>query len=145
MVEPDTIKLLRECNAGVKMGVTSLDEVIDKVKDENLKKILTDSKQEHEKLGEETSQLLLDYSDKGKEPNPIAKGMSWMKTTVMMSMKEDADKEAAKLISDGCNMGIQSLSEYLNKYQAAEKKVKDITKKLIKIEDELAHSLREFL
>ncbi len=145
MVEPDTIKLLRECNAGVKMGVTSLDEVIDKVKDENLKKILTDSKQEHEKLGEETSQLLLDYSDKGKEPNPIAKGMSWMKTTVMMSMKEDADKEAAKLISDGCNMGIQSLSEYLNKYQAAEEKVKDITKKLIKIEDELAHSLREFL
>lgn len=145
MVEPDTIKLLRECNAGVKMGVTSLDEVIDKVKDENLKKILTDSKQEHEKLGGETSQLLLDYSDKGKEPNPIAKGMSWMKTTVMMSMKEDTDKEAAKLISDGCNMGIQSLSEYLNKYQAAEEKVKDITKKLIKIEDELAHSLREFL
>lgn len=145
MVEPDTIKLLRECNAGVKMGVTSLDEVIDKVKDEKLKKILTDSKQEHEKLGGETSQLLLDYSDKGKEPNPIAKGMSWMKTTVMMSMKEDTDKEAAKLISDGCNMGIQSLSEYLNKYQAAEEKVKDITKKLIKIEDELAHSLREFL
>lgn len=145
MVEPDTIKLLRECNAGVKMGVTSLDEVIDKVKDENLKKILTDSKQEHEKLGGETSQLLLDYSDKGKEPNPIAKGMSWMKTTVMMSMKEDTDKEAAKLISDGCNMGIQSLSEYLNKYQAAEEKVKDITKKLIKIEDKLAHSLREFL
>lgn len=145
MVEPDTIKLLRECNAGVKMGVTSLDEVIDKVKDENLKKILTDSKQEHEKLGGETSQLLLDYSDKGKEPNPIAKGMSWMKTTVMMSMKEDTDKEAAKLISDGCNMGIQSLSEYLNKYLAAEEKVKDITKKLIKIEDELAHSLREFL
>ena len=40
MIEQDTIKLLRECDAGIKMGVSSIEDVIDDVKDENLKKIL---------------------------------------------------------------------------------------------------------
>ena len=29
MIEQDTIKLLRECDAGIKMGVSSIDEVLD--------------------------------------------------------------------------------------------------------------------
>ena len=28
MISPDTIKLLRECDAGIKMGVSSIDEVL---------------------------------------------------------------------------------------------------------------------
>lgn len=28
MIEKDTIKLLRECDAGVKMGVSSIDDVL---------------------------------------------------------------------------------------------------------------------
>ena len=29
MIESDTIKLLRECDAGIKMGVASIDDVLD--------------------------------------------------------------------------------------------------------------------
>lgn len=144
MVEPDTIKLLRECNAGVKMGVSSIDEVLHAVKDERLKKLLTDNKQEHEKLGGETTQILNDYSDEGKEPNPIAKGMSWMKVNMKLGM-DNSDATVADLITDGCNMGVKSLSRYLNQYAAAEEKVKDLTKKLIKLEEDLAVGMRDFL
>lgn len=144
MVEPDTIKLLRECNAGVKMGVESIDEVLDKVKDEKMKKLLTDSKQEHEKLGGETTQLLNDYSDEGKEPNPIAKGMSWIKVNVKLGL-DNSDATVADLMVDGCDMGVKSLSRYLNEYSAAEEKVKDIAKKLIKLEEELSKKMREYL
>ena len=31
MIEQDTIKLLRECDAGVKMGVTSIDDVFEQI------------------------------------------------------------------------------------------------------------------
>ena len=144
MVEPDTIKLLRECNAGIKMGVSSIDEVLHAVKDERLKKLLTDNKQEHEKLGGETTQMLNDYSDDGKEPNPIAKGMSWMKVNMKLGM-DNSDATVADLITDGCNMGVKSLSRYLNQYAAAEEKGKDLTKKLIKLEEDLSVSMREFL
>ncbi len=144
MVEPDTIKLLRECNAGIKMGVTSIDEVLHAVKDNKLKKILTDNKQEHEKLGGETTQLLNDYSDEGKEPNPIAKGMSWIKVNMKLGM-DNSDATVADLIVDGCDMGVKSLSRYLNQYTAAEEKVKDIAKRLIKLEEDLSVKMRDFL
>ena len=36
MIEPDTIKLLRECDAGIKMGVKSIDDGLDRVKNSDL-------------------------------------------------------------------------------------------------------------
>ena len=113
MIESDTIKLLRECDAGIKMGVSSIDEVLQYVKNEKLKEYLTDCKNEHDKLDRKLQELLDKYKDDGKEPNPIAKGMSWMKTNFKLSMKE-SDRTIADLITDGCNMGVKSLSKYLN-------------------------------
>ncbi len=144
MIEEDTIKLLRECNSGVKMGVSAIDEVLDKVKNKELYNVLNASKQEHERLGDKTRDILNDYQDSGKEPNPMAKGMSWIKTNVMLSMKE-SDTTIADLITDGCNMGVKSLNKYLNKYEAAEEKVKDITKKLINLEEKLSEDMRSYL
>ena len=39
MIEQDTIKLLRECDAGIKMGVSAIEESLDYVKSDKLKKI----------------------------------------------------------------------------------------------------------
>lgn len=39
-VNDDTIKLLRECDAGVEMGIKTLDNVIDDVENDELRKIL---------------------------------------------------------------------------------------------------------
>ena len=144
MVNDDTIELLRECNAGVKMGISAIDEVLDSVDDENFKNLLEDSKREHEKLGQETRDLLNEYHDSGKSPNPMAKGMSWMKTNVMLAV-EPGDDTVADLITDGCNMGVKSLHKYLNKYKAAEEKAKDITKRLINIEERLTIDIRVYL
>ena len=47
MVEQDTVKLLRECDAGVKMGISSIEDVIEYVSDEKLKALLTDCKKQH--------------------------------------------------------------------------------------------------
>lgn len=144
MIEQDTIKLLRECDAGVKMGVSSIDDVLDKVSSNSLKKYLTECKNEHEELKTEINGLLSKYHDDGKEPNPIAKGMSWMKTNVKIGM-DDSDKTIADLMTDGCNMGVKSLNQYLNKYKAADEVSKDITKRLINLEERLAVDIRSFL
>lgn len=144
MVEQDTIRLLRECDAGVKMGVSSIDDVLKYVKDEKLKAILEDCKNDHSKLDSELQQLLDKYKDEGKDPNPMAKGMSWIKTNVKLAFNE-SDSTIAGLITDGCNMGVKSLNEYLNKYEAADEVSKDICKKLINLEEELAVQIREFL
>ena len=140
----DTEKLLKECNAGIKMGVSSIEEVIDKVESDDLRSILSSSKEEHQRLGSETRELLNQYDLEGKEPHPMAKGMSGLKTNIMMSIDE-RDATVADLMTDGCNMGVKSLNRYLNQYKAADEKAKDITKKLINMEADLAVNLREYL
>lgn len=144
MVEQDTIKLLRECDAGIKMGVASIDEVLEYVKSNTLRKDLEQCRNEHVKLQDEIQVLLDEYHDDGKEPNPIAKGMSWMKTNVKLGMDE-SDHTIADLITDGCNMGVKSLNRYLNQYAAASERSKDITKRLIHLEEQLTDQMRAFL
>ena len=144
MIEPDTVKLLRECDAGIKMGVSAIDEVLGYVSNEEFRVLLTDCREEHERLESEIQALLDRYHDDGKEPNPMAKSMSWLKTNVKLVMNE-SDETIADLMTDGSNMGVKSLNKYLNKYKAADEKTKDITKKLIKLEDKLADDIRKFL
>ena len=140
----DTLKLLRECDSGAKMAVQSIDEVLDEVKRPKLKKILTDSKEEHDKLKSEIYELLEKSDIEGKEPSPIASAMSWMKINVKM-MTDKSDQTIAELMSEGCSMGIRSLCKYRNEYGTVQKEISDITNRLIDIETDLVLKLREFL
>ena len=144
MIEQDTIKLLRECDAGVKMGISSIDDVLDHVKKEDFRKKLTKCREEHDDLQTKILQELEKYRDDGKNPNPIAKSMSWMKTNLKLSM-EDTDATIADLMTDGCNMGVKSLNRYLNQYKAADEPSKDMAKRLINLEEKLAVDIRGYL
>ena len=144
MIQQDTIKLLRECDAGAKMGIASIGDVLGRVENEDLSRKLSDCAQAHETLQTEIQQQLDRYGDEGKDPNPIAKGMSWMKTNMKMNL-EESDATIAELMTDGCNMGVKSLARYLNQYKAADETSKDIAKRLIKLEADLAADIREYL
>ena len=144
MIEQDTIKLLRECDAGVKMGISSIEDVLDHVQADKLRKRLANCKAEHRKLEKEIRNQLDQFHDNGKAPNPVAKSMSWMKTGMKLAMN-DSDETIADLMTDGCNMGVKSLNKYLNEYEAADEVSKDITKRLINLEEELAIDIRSFL
>ena len=144
MIEQDTVKLLRECDAGIKMGISSIDDVLDRVENETFQQRLKDCKEESKRLQSELEGLLSRYHDDGKEPNPIAKGMSWMKTTMKLGM-EESDAVIADLMTDGCNMGVKSLSRYLNQYKAADESSKNLAKKLIRSESQLAVDIRQYL
>ena len=119
MIEQDTIKLLRECGAGIRMGTESIDEVVDSVRAPQMRDLLNTCRYEHAKLGTEIQSQLDRFQDKGKSPNPIAQKMSWMKTGMKLAMDE-SDATIADLMTDGCNMGVKSLNRYLNQYTAAD-------------------------
>ena len=144
MINQDTINLLRECNAGIKMGVSSIDDVIASVKNIELKHTLEHSRHEHGVLGDETHRLLLKYGGDTKDPHPIAKGMSWIKTNVKMQM-EPTDKTIAGIMTDGCSMGIKSLNSYLNQYQNADGAARHIAERLIDIEQHMYDNMKPYL
>lgn len=144
MESTDTIHLLKECDAGSKMAVSSIDEVIEKVSSEQMKQLLTESKNHHEKLGNEIHAMLNENNAEEKEPNPIAKGMAYMKTGVKMTM-DNSDATVADLITDGCNMGVKTLNKYKNQYKNADSKSVSLCDSLISIEEKLCKDLREYL
>lgn len=63
----------------------------------------------------------------------------------MKLVMDESDETIADLMTDGCNMGVKSLNKYLNQYKAADEKTKDITKRLIDLEEKLAVDIRQFL
>ena len=144
MIEQDTVRLLRECDAGAKMGVDSLNDVIDRVQDGRLKQALTQSREEHEALSGEIRGELKRFKDEGKDPAPMASAMSWLKTKAEMAM-DGSDATVADLMTDGCDMGVKSLSKYLNQYTAADEKSKNLAKRLVTEEEHLAQRIRPYL
>ena len=144
MIEQDTIRLLRECDAGVKMGVAAIEGVVERIRSDRFRQVLTDSCQRHDELDREIQHHLARCHDDGKAPNPMAKGMSWLKTNAMLLMHND-DQTIADLMTDGCNMGVKSLHKYLNEYKAADEPSKDVAKRLIDLEQKLAVDIRSYL
>lgn len=140
----DTIELLKECDAGTNMAVVSIDEILEKTRDAKLKKILEQSKEDHRTLGNEIHTLLIQHGSDYKEPSPVAKGMSWLKTNIKMGV-DDSDATVADLITDGCDMGIKTLNKYLNQYTHADNTSRGLCKKLISIEEKLCKDLRGYL
>lgn len=144
MIEEDTIKLLRECDAGLQMGISSINEVLEYIDNETFKNRLSKCKEESKELRKELLELLDTYHDDGKAPNPMAKGMSWVKTNVMLVVKQ-SDKTIANLMTEGCNMGVKSLNKYLNQYKNANEKSKDLTRRIADSEERLVIDIRRFL
>lgn len=144
MIEHDTIELLRECDAGIQMGISAIDEVKDHVTNDEFRMQLDGYQREYAELQNEIQGLLHTYHDEGKDPNPIAKGMAWMKTNMTVAFNEE-DSAIADIITDGCNMGIKSLNKYINQYKAADGRAKDFTKRLINLQERQLEGMRRYL
>ena len=144
MIEQDTVRLLRECDAGAKMGVDAMNDVLGRVRSDGLRTLLSSAREEHEALAGDIRQHLNRFDDQGKDPPVMASAMSWLKTKAELMM-DPSDHTVADLMTDGCNMGVKSLSKYLNKYEAADEKSKDLAKRLIHSEEQLAVQLRSYL
>lgn len=140
----DTVELLKECDAGITMGVSSIDDVLGKVEDRELMKILMDSKEEHEDLKNDALLLLNRHNASGKAPNPMAKTMSKLKTNLKLAFDE-TDSAICELITQGCDMGIKSLRGYIGKYESADKDAKDIANKVIEIEERLSEKIEDYI
>lgn len=144
MIESDTVKLLRECDAGITMGLSALRDVTAYAPSGKLCEILRESEKKHKKLRDELESALRECGDSGKRPAAVARAMSSIKTNMKLTF-DPADGASAEVIFDGCGMGVKSLSRYLNEYKAADEHSKAIARRLITLEDELAGAMRAYL
>lgn len=140
----DSLKLLKECDAGLKMAIYDLDNINSGIKSEELKKIVEASRKEHIKIKSETENILKKSGEDEKDPPAVAKGMAYFKTNLKM-LTEENDKAAARLLWDGCFMGIKTVIGYINEFKNAETSSKDVAKNIIKIEEQLLKDVKCYL
>lgn len=140
----DTIKLLKECNAGCKSATNSMEQVQQYIANEDLKSLINEYNDKHIKLGDECHQMLNELDKDEKDPNPMAKAFSWISTELKLMLDDDSHK-IADIMIDGCNMGIKSVSKYINKYKTASNESMELAKKLVKIEQEFMSELLKYL
>ena len=143
-VSQDTIELLKECDAGCKMAIGSMEQIAGFVTDDKLQTLITKYNKDHVRMEEELHRALNNVGAEEGTPSPIAKASSWVQAEVKMMMKGDS-KQAASLLTDGCNMGIKSLCEYKNKYKAADDKSVALCEKICDIETKMVEDLQKFL
>lgn len=144
MTNDDTLHLLRECDAGVKMATDSLDSVREHATAPALKALLNTSRQQHEWIGREVQTMLEKCGGNEKEPHPVARRMAAVKTDVKLTV-DDSDANVASLISDGCHMGAKSLRSYLDRYKGAEVPARALCRTLVAVEEQLGTELRSFM
>lgn len=140
----DSTHLLAQCDAGIQMALSAIDEVLPAAEDPQLRKTLHMSKAQHENLQTRTRELLRLRNAPGKTPNPMAKTMNYLKTHMLLTFKP-GDSSVADLVVTGCNMGIKNLHRYQNQYRAADPHTKEVADQLIGLEADLANSLYPYL
>ena len=140
----DTLELLKECNAGCKSATNSMEQVQAYVKDRELKKIIEQYNKEHMQIGDECHKILDKAGETEKDPSPMAKTFSWISTEIKMMINDD-EKKIADIMVDGCNMGMKALSRYLNEYKEADKESRNLTRKLIRLEQDFMNDLLVYL
>ncbi|MGI6070586.1 MAG: hypothetical protein ACOYBE_09180 [Blautia sp.] len=144
MMNEDTKKLLEECTVGCKMGLSSMDQVEDLLQDGELKQVIDTYRVRHEEMDREASELLQRSGEEPKEPGMAATAFSWLTTEMKLMMKDD-HHQIAKLMMDGCNMGIQSISENANRYTGASEEAKNVASRLVQTEESFMKDLTRFI
>ena len=117
-MDAQTRGLLRECSLGCKMAINSFDQMRDYVKNEELKELMDTYDKKHKAYEEKAAKMLLEEGSQEKEPGMMASAFSKLTTEMKLMMKDDSS-QVAKLVMDGCNMGIQTLGGYINEYKNA--------------------------
>ena len=71
-MEEQTVVLLKECNAGCKMAINSMERLKEYVKNASLNELLEEYKKQHRELEEESARLLEESGETQKQPDLMA-------------------------------------------------------------------------
>lgn len=144
MKDKEEINVLDELNKGACMGRDAIHFIIDKVKDENLKKELNNQYKEYQKILDKISQVYPEYSnDEPHKTTFMNKAMTWYGIE-MKTITDDTTSKLAELLMQGTNMGIIEGRRLLNQKETDEE-VHKIVSEYVDMQESAVEKLKEFL
>ena len=140
----DSVLLLQDCIAGCKMALESMDDIREHTDDKQLRELIDKYYDEHTGLSVDCRDMLDKAGADIKEPGVFAKMAAKLQTAMKMAVNDD-QSQAAKLLTEGCNMGIETISGSLNEYRDADSKSVAIAERLRTLEEKMVGDLQPLL
>ena len=111
-----------------KMGVIGIDNIKDKIFDDELKNVIATQKKEYQKIADDASSILNELGLTEKDVSKMAKVSTYVMANLEM-LKDDSSSNIAKLMIEGSNKGIIEINKNLNSYNNMNSKIIKLAKK----------------
>ena len=140
----ENIEFLNYIYQNAQMGVVGIDDIINKITDEDFENVIKEQKDDYETICKETSAIFKKYGKEEKELPMMAKVGSYMMSE-MKTLTDSSTNMLAQMMIEGSNKGIIEITEQLNNYSGDDEEIRTLANKLIKIEQKNLDNLKKFL
>lgn len=141
----DDIKMLETITETADMGRDSLNHVLEKAGDPQLKAALQKQFFQYDKTYKNAQQLL---EAKGEKPQKIGapvKIYSHMVSNIKTMTAENTSSKIAEMVIQGSTMGVTEMTKQLNDYQRGDQAVYDLAQNHIQTEQANINEMKKFL
>lgn len=140
----ENINALDEISKGACMGMDATRDIIDKIEEKELKRIVEDQYQQYEKIKKKIDDIYGEYSDsKPHETGAMTKAMTWSQIN-MKTMNDTSPSKIAELLLQGTNMGIIEGRKILNN-KNIDKKIHKIIEEYVELQEKYIEKLKKYL
>ena len=141
----ENINALDEINKGATMGMDAIHFIIDKIENDDFKKIVDKQYKDYEKISKTINEIYNKYNseDEPHETGVVNKVMTWYGVE-MKTLMDKSDSKIAELLLQGTNMGIIEGRRILNNKELDDE-VKDIMSKYVTMQEECVEKLKDYL
>lgn len=138
------VNVLDELNKGACMGRDAIHFILDKVKDNDLKKELNRQYAKYKDITDKIAKVYPEYSEKEPhETNAMNRFMTWSGIE-MKTMNDDSTSKIAEILLQGTNMGIIEGRRLLNN-NTSDKEVAELLREYVDMQEDAVEKLKEFL
>ena len=136
--------VLDELNKGACMGMDAIKDILDKVTDKNLHKVLDDQYNSYKDISRRINEIYPEYSEKEPhETNTMNKVMTWYGIE-MKTLTDHTTSKLAEILMQGTNMGIIEGRRLLND-KSMDKKINSLVEEYVDMQEKYVETLKDFL
>ena len=138
------IEILKEINQNAKMGMDSLTTVIEKVEDNQFKKLLNSQHNEYQNIFDRTQELLVQNNEDMKDVPSMQKAMAW--TGIQMNtMNDKSNSKLSELLIQGNDMGVIKGTKLLNEASFTTPEIENLLSDFVRLQEKNVDDLKKFL
>lgn len=138
------VKLLTKIFQNAKLGSQSIEELLEKVKDNNFKAIISTQQNKYDVIAKEC-EMLAKSADVNLKDNCIITKTKQATMVGLSTLLDQSTRHLAELMIQGSSMGVIDIIKNLHDYHCAEEEILKLGKQLQTMQEKYIEDLKKFL